>query len=84
MCQYLTPDGIARDWHMVHLGSRAVGKAGLVMVEASSVSLEGRITPGDSEIWMEEQAGAMLPFVSFVKPQGATPGIQFANVGRKV
>lgn len=83
MCQYSTPDGVAGDWHMVHLGSRAVGGAGIVMVEASAVSPEGRITPGDLGIWTDGQASALAPIVSFLKSQKATPGIQIAHAGRK-
>lgn len=83
MCQYSTADGIARDWHMVHLGSRAVGGAGIVMVEASAVHPEGRITPGDLGIWTGEQAKALSPIVAFIKSHGAVPAIQIAHAGRK-
>jgi 2,4-dienoyl-CoA reductase-like NADH-dependent reductase (Old Yellow Enzyme family) len=61
MCQYSTPDGLAGDWHLVHLGSRAVGGAGLVMVEAAAVSPEGRISPDDLGIWTDAQAEACGP-----------------------
>ena len=83
MCQYSTPDGVARDWHMVHLGSRAVGGAGLVMVEAASISPEGRISPRDLGIWTDGQAQALAPIVAFMKAQGAVTAIQIAHAGRK-
>lgn len=83
MCQYSTPDGIAEDWHMVHLGSRAVGGAGIVMVEASAVSPEGRITPDDLGIWSDQHGTALGPIVAFMNRFGATPGIQIAHAGRK-
>ncbi|MBN2678626.1 NADH:flavin oxidoreductase/NADH oxidase [Acidithiobacillus montserratensis] len=83
MCQYSTPDGVASDWHMVHLGSRAVGGAGLVMAEASAVSPEGRISPRDLGIWNDQQAAALAPIVQFMKKQGAVPAIQIAHAGRK-
>lgn len=71
------------DWHMVHLGSRAVGGAGLVMVEATSVSPTGRITPYDSGLWNEAQANAYHRINDFIKAQGAIPGVQIAHAGRK-
>ncbi|WP_075322896.1 NADH:flavin oxidoreductase/NADH oxidase [Acidithiobacillus albertensis] len=83
MCQYSTPDGVAGDWHMVHLGSRAVGGAGLVMAEASAVSPEGRISPRDLGIWNDSQAEALAPIVRFMKKQGAIAAIQIAHAGRK-
>jgi 2,4-dienoyl-CoA reductase-like NADH-dependent reductase (Old Yellow Enzyme family) len=83
MCQYSSRDGLPDDWHLVHLGSRAVGGAGLVMVEATSVSPEGRISPGDSGIWSDAHAEAFLPITRFIKEQGAVPGIQLAHAGRK-
>ena len=83
MCQYSTPDGIARNWHMVHLGSRAVGGAGLVMAEASAVSPEGRISPRDLGIWNDAQGQALAPIVAFMKAQGAITAIQLAHAGRK-
>lgn len=83
MCQYSTPDGVARDWHMVHLGSRAVGGAGIVVAEATAVSPEGRITPMDLGIWTDEQGRALAPIVDFMKTQGAVPAIQIAHAGRK-
>ena len=83
MCQYSSPDGVPGDWHLVHLGSRAVGGAGLVMVEATAVSPEGRISPDDSGIWNDAQAQAFKAIASFIKEQGAVPGIQLAHAGRK-
>jgi 2,4-dienoyl-CoA reductase-like NADH-dependent reductase (Old Yellow Enzyme family) len=83
MCQYSSKDGLPTEWHMVHLGSRAVGGAGLVMVEASAVNPQGRISPDDSGIWNGEQAKAFAPITRFIKEQGAVPGIQLAHAGRK-
>jgi 2,4-dienoyl-CoA reductase-like NADH-dependent reductase (Old Yellow Enzyme family) len=83
MCQYSSRDGLPDEWHLVHLGSRAVGGAGLVMVEATGVSPEGRISPGDTGIWSDEHARAFRPIASFIKAQGAVPGIQLAHAGRK-
>lgn len=83
MCQYSSRDGLPTDWHLVHLGSRAVGGAGLVMVEASAVSPEGRISPWDSGIWSPEHARAFRPITDFVRKQGAVPAIQLAHAGRK-
>ena len=83
MCQYSTPDGVAGDWHMVHLGSRAVGGAGLVMAEAASISPEGRISPRDLGIWTDAQAQALAPIVAFMKAHGAVAAIQIAHAGRK-
>jgi 2,4-dienoyl-CoA reductase-like NADH-dependent reductase (Old Yellow Enzyme family) len=83
MCQYSAVDGVATDWHLVHLGSRAVGGAGLVMTEATAVSPEGRISPEDLGIWTDEQADALERVVSFVRGQGSVPGIQLAHAGRK-
>jgi 2,4-dienoyl-CoA reductase-like NADH-dependent reductase (Old Yellow Enzyme family) len=83
MCQYSAEDGIPNDWHLVHLGSRAVGGAGLVITEASAVCPDGRITPWDTGIWSGKQAEAWKPIVDFVKAQGAAAGIQLAHAGRK-
>jgi 2,4-dienoyl-CoA reductase-like NADH-dependent reductase (Old Yellow Enzyme family) len=83
MCQYSSEDGLANDWHLVHLGSRAVGGAGLVMVEASAVSPEGRISPADSGIWSEEHAKTFTRIARFIRQQGASPAIQLAHAGRK-
>jgi 2,4-dienoyl-CoA reductase-like NADH-dependent reductase (Old Yellow Enzyme family) len=83
MCQYSSRDGMPNDWHLVHLGSRAVGGAALVMVEATSVSPEGRISPGDTGIWSDAHAAAFGPVAAFIKSQGAVPAIQLAHAGRK-
>src|SRR4051794_34472457 len=83
MCQYSSEDGLPTDWHLVHLGSRAVGGAGLVMVEASAVSPEGRITPWDSGIWSPAHADAFQRITKFLREAGAIPGIQLAHAGRK-
>lgn len=83
MCQYSARDGIADTWHLVHLGSRAVGGAGLVIAEATAVAPEGRISPGDLGLWSDAQAEALAPVARFIKEQGAVPGIQIAHAGRK-
>lgn len=83
MCQYSAPEGRATDWHLVHLGSRAVGGAGVVLTEATAVSPEGRITPDDLGIWTDEQADALARVADFVAEQGSVPGIQLAHAGRK-
>lgn len=83
MCQYSSENGFPNDWHFVHLGSRAVGGAGLVVVEATAVLPEGRISPGDSGIYLDEHVPAFAKISHFVKSQGATPGIQIAHAGRK-
>ncbi|HEX3559307.1 MAG TPA: NADH:flavin oxidoreductase/NADH oxidase [Pyrinomonadaceae bacterium] len=83
MCQYSSREGMPNEWHMVHLGSRAVGGAALVVVEATAVSPEGRISPADSGIWSDEHARAFKPVASFIKSQGAAAGIQLAHAGRK-
>jgi 2,4-dienoyl-CoA reductase-like NADH-dependent reductase (Old Yellow Enzyme family) len=83
MCQYSSDDGKPTDWHLVHLGSRAVGGASLVMVEATAVSPEGRISPSDSGMWSDDHALAFKRIASFLKGQGAVPGIQLAHAGRK-
>ncbi|HEY2733868.1 MAG TPA: NADH:flavin oxidoreductase/NADH oxidase [Polyangiales bacterium] len=83
MCQYSCEGGLANAWHMVHLGSRAVGGAALVMTEAAAVTPEGRISPEDLGIWSSEHAQALAPIAQFVRAQGAIPGIQLAHAGRK-
>jgi len=83
MCQYSAHDGMADTWHMVHLGSRAVGGAGLVMVEATAVVPEGRISPYDMGIWSDRHAEALAPIARFIRGQGAVPAIQLAHAGRK-
>ncbi len=83
MCQYSSPDGIPTDWHLVHLGTRAVGGAGLVMVEATAVSPQGRISPDDSGMWNDGHALAFQRITQFIRGQGAAVGIQLAHAGRK-
>src|SRR5581483_5344124 len=83
MCQYSCEDGFATDWHLVHLGSRAAGGAGLVIVEASAVLPEGRITPGDLGIWKDEHIPELKRIAAFLHSQGARAGIQIAHAGRK-
>jgi len=83
MCQYSSDDGLPTDWHLVHLGSRAVGGAALVMVEATAVSPEGRISPWDSGIWSADHARAFAPIVRFIKEHGACAAVQLAHAGRK-
>jgi 2,4-dienoyl-CoA reductase-like NADH-dependent reductase (Old Yellow Enzyme family) len=83
MCQYIAQDGLASDWHLVHLGSRAAGGVGLVVVEATAVTAEGRITGGDLGIWSEEHVEPLARIVRFVHSQGAIAGIQLAHAGRK-
>jgi 2,4-dienoyl-CoA reductase-like NADH-dependent reductase (Old Yellow Enzyme family) len=83
MCQYSCQDGVPTDWHLVHLGSRAVGGAGLVLAEATAVSPEGRISPADCGIWNDAQADAFARITAFIAAQGAVPGIQLAHAGRK-
>ncbi len=83
MCQYSAVDGMPDDWHLVHLGARAVGGAGVVLTEATAVSPEGRISPQDTGIWTDEQARSWARIVSFVQAQGALAGIQLAHAGRK-
>jgi 2,4-dienoyl-CoA reductase-like NADH-dependent reductase (Old Yellow Enzyme family) len=83
MCQYSATDGFANDWHLVHLGSRAVGGAGLVIMEATAVSPEGRISPQDLGIWKEEHIEPLKRITDFIHQQGAIAGIQIAHAGRK-
>jgi 2,4-dienoyl-CoA reductase-like NADH-dependent reductase (Old Yellow Enzyme family) len=83
MCQYSSHDGKPNDWHLVHLGSRAVGGAGMVMVEATAVTPEGRISPSDSGIWSDAHAEAFQRITCFISEQGAVPAIQLAHAGRK-
>jgi 2,4-dienoyl-CoA reductase-like NADH-dependent reductase (Old Yellow Enzyme family) len=83
MCQYSAEDGMANDWHLVHLGSRAVGGVGLVIVEATAVTREGRITPADLGIWSEDHIKPLARIARFVHSQGAVAGIQLAHAGRK-
>ncbi len=83
MCQYSSHDGVANDWHLVHLGSRAVGGAGLVMAEATAVEPRGRISPNDAGLWNDLQIEPLAQITNFVKKMGAVPGIQLAHAGRK-
>ena len=83
MCQYRADDGMVNDWHHVHLASMARGGAGLLVVEATAVSPEGRITPGCAGIWSDAHAQAFVPMVKAIKAAGSVPGIQIAHAGRK-
>jgi 2,4-dienoyl-CoA reductase-like NADH-dependent reductase (Old Yellow Enzyme family) len=83
MCEYSSEDGFANDWHLVHLGSRAVGGAGLVVTEAAAVEARGRITPADLGVWKEAHFEPLARIVRFVEAQGAVPGVQLAHAGRK-
>jgi 2,4-dienoyl-CoA reductase-like NADH-dependent reductase (Old Yellow Enzyme family) len=83
MCQYSAEEGLANDWHLVHLGSRAVGGVALVIVEATAVTRDGRITPGDVGIWSDEHIEPLARIARFVHGQGAIAGIQLAHAGRK-
>ncbi|UGB37324.1 NADH:flavin oxidoreductase/NADH oxidase [Frateuria soli] len=83
MCQYSATDGVPADWHLVHLGSRAVGGAAAVVAEATAVSPEGRISPGDTGLWNDAQVAAWQPITAFIRSQGAIAGVQLAHAGRK-
>ncbi|MFZ1138044.1 MAG: NADH:flavin oxidoreductase/NADH oxidase [Candidatus Sulfotelmatobacter sp.] len=83
MCEYSSTDGYANDWHLVHLGSRAVGGAGLVLTEATAVLPEGRISPQDLGIWMDDHIEPLARIVRFIHAQGAVAGAQLAHAGRK-
>lgn len=83
MCQYSSIDGMPNDWHFIHLGSRAVGGSAMVVMEATAVSPEGRITPDDAGIWNDNQADAYKKITSFITSQNSVPGIQLAHAGRK-
>lgn len=85
MCQYSCEerDGLATNWHLVHLGSRATGGSGLILAEATAISPDGRITPEDLGLWSNEHAEALRPTVEFIKSQGSVPGIQISHAGRK-
>ena len=85
MCQYAVEgrDGVPNDWHLVHLGSRAVGGFGLILTEATAVEAAGRISPQDTGLWNDMQADAWRPIVNFVQAQGAKIGVQLAHAGRK-
>ena len=83
MCQYSSTEGFATDWHLVHLGSRAVGGAGLVVAEATAVTPEGRISPHDLGIWSDAHVEGLARCTRFIRERGVVPGIQFAHAGRK-
>ncbi len=83
MCQYSSTDGFANDWHLVHLGSRAVGGAALVLTEATAVTADGRISPQDLGIWADDHVDSLARIVRFVRSQGSLAGIQIAHAGRK-
>jgi 2,4-dienoyl-CoA reductase-like NADH-dependent reductase (Old Yellow Enzyme family) len=83
MCQYSSTDGFANDWHVVNLGSRAVGGAALVMTEATAVEARGRISPQDLGIWSDTHIPGLARITAFIREQGAIPGIQLAHAGRK-
>lgn len=83
MCQYSCEDGFATDWHLVHLGSRAVGGAALVIAEATAVEQRGQISPADLGIWKDDHIAPLARIASFIRAQGAIPGIQLAHAGRK-
>jgi len=83
MCQYSSEDGFANDWHLVHLGSRAAGGAGLVIMEASAVEARGRISPQDQGIWKDEHIEFLARITAFLRQQGAVAAIQLAHAGRK-
>ncbi len=83
MCEYSASDGLVNDWHLVHLGSRAVGGAGLVMTEATAVTPDGRISPQDLGIWSDAHVEPLARIVRFIHEQGSVAGIQLAHAGRK-
>ncbi len=83
MCQYSAENGLANDWHLVHLGSRAAGGVGLVIVEATAVTADGRITPGDMGLWSDAHIEPLARIAKFIHSQGAVAGIQLAHAGRK-
>jgi 2,4-dienoyl-CoA reductase-like NADH-dependent reductase (Old Yellow Enzyme family) len=83
MCMYSAADGLANDWHLTHLGSRAVGGAGLILAEATAVQARGRITPYDLGLWNDAQVEPLARITAFLKSHGAVPGIQLAHAGRK-
>ena len=83
MCEYSSTDGFANDWHLVHLGSRAVGGAGLILTEAAAVTPEGRISPEDLGIWNDDHIEFLARITRFIHSQGSVAGIQLAHAGRK-
>ena len=82
MCQYSCRDGLATDWHLVHLGARAVGGAGLVFTEAAAVDPRGRISPADLGIWDDGHVDGLRRVTAFIREHGAVAGIQLAHAGR--
>src|SRR6476661_3290187 len=82
MCQYSSRDGFANDWHLVHLGSRAVGGAAVVFTEATAVTAEGRISPSDLGIWSDQHVHELGRIARFIRDQRSVPGIQLAHAGR--
>lgn len=83
MCMYSSEDGVANDWHLVHLGARASGGAGLIIAEATAVAPEGRISPGDAGIWADKHVEPLMRINRFIKAHGAVAGVQIAHAGRK-
>ena len=83
MCQYSADDGRATDWHLIHLGARAAGGAGLIIVEATAVTAAGRISPGDAGLWTDEQIPSWRRVIEIIKQHGAVPAVQLAHAGRK-
>ncbi|MFT6408912.1 MAG: 2,4-dienoyl-CoA reductase-like NADH-dependent reductase (Old Yellow Enzyme family) [Arenicella sp.] len=83
MCQYSSVDGVANDWHLVHLGSRAVGGAGLIIAEATAITADGRITPACAGLWNDQQIEPLLRNNAFIREHGAITGIQIGHAGRK-
>jgi 2,4-dienoyl-CoA reductase-like NADH-dependent reductase (Old Yellow Enzyme family) len=83
MCQYSAKEGHPQTWHLVHLGSRAVGGAGMVFTEATAVEALGRISPGDTGIYTDSHVDSWRPIAQFIKEEGAVPGMQLAHAGRK-
>lgn len=83
MCQYSASDGFSNDWHLVHLGTRAAGGTGLIIIEATAVLQEGRITPGDLGLWKDEQIAGLRKITGFIHSRGSVAGIQLAHAGRK-
>src|SRR5688572_32337851 len=83
MCEYSSQDGFANEWHLVHLGSRAVGGAGLVFTEATAVTPEGRISPQDLGIWKDDHLEMLTRIARFIHEQGSVAGMQLAHAGRK-
>src|SRR3954469_3705872 len=83
MCQYSSEDGFASDWHLVHIGARATGGAGLILMEATAVAPKGRITPSCLGLWKDEHIAPLSRVAAFAKAQGAAIGIQLAHAGRK-